>query len=80
MKIELKIQAEWDTEAEVWFVSSSEVPGLNAEAPTPEALVEKITAMVPDLMELNQHLIDNGNDVPINLLMQRQEHLNIAVA
>ena len=37
----------------VWFVESSDVPGLNAEAPTFDALVEAIADLTPDLIAAN---------------------------
>jgi hypothetical protein len=37
----------------VWYVQSSDIPGLNAEAPTLDALVEVITDLAPDLITAN---------------------------
>jgi hypothetical protein len=37
----------------VWFVESSDLPGLNAEAPTLDALVEAIEDLAPDLIATN---------------------------
>jgi predicted RNase H-like HicB family nuclease len=42
-----------DEEEGVWFVESSNVPGLNAEAPTLDALVESITDLAPLLISAN---------------------------
>ena len=61
------VKAAWDPDAGVWFVESCDIPGLNAEAESLEALVEKLPAMILDL-------IDEGNsgegefDVPIELI------------
>src|SRR5688572_4811320 len=37
----------------VWFIQSSDVPGLNAEANTLDALVEAIADLAPDLVSTN---------------------------
>lgn len=62
----LYVHAEWDSEAEVWYVSDSDVPGLATEAATVPGLIEKLERMVPELMELNGHLSEQ--DVPFELL------------
>jgi predicted RNase H-like HicB family nuclease len=50
---EAKVHAKWDSEAEVWFATSDEVPGLATEAGTLEDLVGKLQTLVPELIELN---------------------------
>jgi predicted RNase H-like HicB family nuclease len=47
------VRAEWDDEAAVWVASSEDVPGLVTGAATLEALVEKLRAIVPEMLELN---------------------------
>jgi predicted RNase H-like HicB family nuclease len=37
----------------VWYVQSSDVPGLNAEAATLEALIEVVTDLAPELVVAN---------------------------
>lgn len=53
----LEIRAEWDDEAQVWVATSDDVPGLVAEAPTIEVLVERLRAITPELMELNRGIV-----------------------
>src|SRR5437016_1155205 len=50
---EYVIYANWDDEAQVWVAESQDVPGLVTEAPTEEALLEKLRVMIPELLELN---------------------------
>ena len=71
------VHAEWDHEAEVWFVSDSDVPGLAAEAPTTEALLDKLRVLIPELVEMNRHLIDFDLDpsLPIHLMTERTERM-----
>jgi hypothetical protein len=45
------IVAERDSEAEVWYVAASNLPGLNAEGRTLRELAEKLPALVLDLAE-----------------------------
>ncbi len=53
----IEIRAEWDDEARVWYATSDDVPGLVTEAPTIEALVERLRAIIPELMELNRGIV-----------------------
>lgn len=53
VKRTLVVRASWDEEAHVWVATSDDVPGLVAEARTPEELSEKLQVMVPELLELN---------------------------
>jgi hypothetical protein len=45
------VKAARDEDAQVWFVESSDLPGLNVEADTLENLIEKIPAAIQDLVE-----------------------------
>lgn len=58
-----------DEEEGVWFVQSSDVPGLNAEAPSLDALVEVITDLVPDLVAANlpDAKAENGALIPLQV-------------
>jgi len=47
------IRAEYDPEAEVWWTSDSDIPGLAADAATLDELTKKIGVMLPDLLEVN---------------------------
>lgn len=48
-----RASAGWDGEAGVWVATSEEVPGLATEAPTLEALTEKLRILIPELLEMN---------------------------
>jgi predicted RNase H-like HicB family nuclease len=45
------VKAAYDADAGVWFVEHSDLFGVNAEAPTLEALVAKLPAVIGDLLE-----------------------------
>lgn len=80
------VKAARDEEAGVWYVESSDLPGLNAEAETLEALVEKLPNLVLDLIEegaLNQG-DDSGyqgaGDFSIELIAHASTRLRIPAA
>ena len=62
----LVVNAAHDPEAGVWFVESSDLPGLNVEVPTLDALVEVVADLAPDLIETNLP----GASEPIHISVQ----------
>ena len=68
------VKAEWDHEASVWVASSDDVPGLATGADTFEALVEKLTVVIPKLLEENGLLAKGTIDVPFEITAERSEH------
>ena len=50
--MKVRIDANWDEEAQVWVAVAEGDIGLVTEAATIDALQEKISAMLPDLLEL----------------------------
>jgi hypothetical protein len=48
-----EILAHWDSEAGVLVAESEDVPGLVAEAGSPNILARKLKILVPELLELN---------------------------
>jgi predicted RNase H-like HicB family nuclease len=73
------VHADWDPEAGVWVATSDDVPGLATEAPTVEALAEKLRTMIPELLEANQ-LLSSGqpNAIGFELTSHRQEKVRLA--
>ncbi len=67
MPREYIITAFWDDEAAVWVASSDDVPGLITEASSMDALVDKLKAMIPELLELNGIIKGGGPSVPFQL-------------
>ena len=45
--------AHWDSEAGLWVAESEDVPGLVAEADSPNVLAQKLRTLIPELLELN---------------------------
>lgn len=61
------VKATRDPEAEVWYVESSDVPGLNVEADSLEEMLAKLPAAILDLLE-GDGRDDDGLDVPVELI------------
>jgi predicted RNase H-like HicB family nuclease len=75
---QITVSAEWDPEAKVWVATSNDVPGLVTEAATIEALAEKLSVMIPELLEANGILIGSADrEVPINLIAHREQLISL---
>jgi predicted RNase H-like HicB family nuclease len=72
----LYVHAEWDAEAGIWVATSSDVPGLAAEAETLEALMAKHGAMIPELLAANG--VPLKGEMPFELLACRFGHIRPA--
>ena len=71
---DIRVEAFWDEEAQVWVASSNDVPGLITEADTMEHLMQKLRVMIPELLHANGLLNEPGTvDIPIHLLGKWQE-------
>lgn len=60
---------EWDSDARVWYVKESNVPGLCADAETLDRLAEKLVAMAQDLLD-DEHA--DWQQVPLELLTRHR--------
>lgn len=74
------VRAVWDAEARVWVAESNDVPGLVTEGASQETLVEKLTSLVPELLELNNHSIDRTKPIEIIVQYRREERTSVSVA
>lgn len=74
----LLVTAQWDDEAKVWVATSQDIPGLTTEAPTLDALLERVLAVAPELLEDNAHLLDESGHPGdlIDMLIQSQFRLD----
>lgn len=46
-----KVEAQWDSDADVWVATSSSVPGLVVEGLTKDEVIEKLRLVIPALRE-----------------------------
>lgn len=49
----LTVHAHWDPEGAVWWCDSPDIPGLVTEAPSFDALVDRVSQVAPEIIELN---------------------------
>jgi len=66
------VSAEWDEEARVWVAVSANLEGLVTEAETLEALRERLTLIVPDLLE---EYGEPYSDISIELIAHSHDRL-----
>jgi len=53
----------WDNDARVWVAHSDDIPGLATESDTFERLVERVTAVTPELLALNNKAPGQGDEL-----------------
>ena len=73
-----KVVVEWDEQVKVWFVSETDVPGLNAEAKTLDEMSKELRSLIPELLVLNgvfEDLVDDEYEVPWELISRHQEKI-----
>lgn len=61
-------EANWDDEAEVWWISKTPIPGLITEASTLDELYRKLSIMIPEMLETE----NTGNPLPIKITSFRE--------
>jgi predicted RNase H-like HicB family nuclease len=47
----ITVKAGWDAEAEVWYIASTDLPGLHLEGATPQELYNQLPRAIEDLLE-----------------------------
>lgn len=74
------VAATWDSEAKVWVAESEDVPGLAAEAESPENLLEKLKTLIPELLELNDSLFREYRSLELLIQYQGEDRTTLPVA
>lgn len=59
----------WDDEAQVWYCTSEDIPGLVLESGSFDVLVERIRHAAPELLELMGH-----NPVNVSISFKAERH------
>lgn len=59
----------WDSEAKVWVAASEDMAGLVTEAATLEKLRDKLLAMIPELLELN-NVVSDLPEIPVHIVAE----------
>ncbi len=68
-----EVLARWDSEGGVWVAESEDVPGLVAEAESPNVLAQKLRILIPELLELNRVLASGSGPVKFLVRYQHEE-------
>jgi predicted RNase H-like HicB family nuclease len=66
------VRAEWDNEANVWYVAETDLPGLAVEGDTLEEFTENVRESAIDLVELNADLIGVDGPYPIEITTHQE--------
>lgn len=69
------VHAAFDDEADVWFVESSDLHGVNAEAPTLDALVAKLADVIFDLLDEGEAAEDE--DIAVEIVAHRRSAVRV---
>lgn len=69
------VKAAHDPEAGVWYLEESDLFGLNAEAETLEELVEKLPAVISDLLEPDG---SEDTEVPVDLVVHIRTRVQLS--
>ena len=70
------VTAQWDDEGSVWVATSDDIPGLVTQSPTLDGLLARVTAIAPELLEDNAHLLSDerrpGATIDIHIVSELQ--------
>ena len=77
---QILVTATWDPDAKVWVAESEDVPGLVAEADSPESLLEKLKTRIPELLELNDSLFKEYSSLDLRVQYQREDRATLPAA
>ncbi len=72
-----EVHAEWVVNPGVWITTSEDVPGLCVQADTFDEMVEIVTALVPELLELNKVNV-NQLVIPLHITAEKTALLKAA--
>jgi hypothetical protein len=73
MTKEIHIDARWDDEVRVWIATSEDAPGLVVEASSWQTMIDEVSLVLPDLLELNG--VENRD---VCLTFKAETHLDLA--
>ncbi|WP_414470742.1 DUF1902 domain-containing protein [Microvirga sp. M2] len=68
------VKIAYDDEAAVWYIDQSTLVGLRAEAPTADALIDRIPTMITDLLD-----VGGGGvfEVPVEIIASTRTSVTI---
>lgn len=75
-----EVTARRDRDGGVWVAESEDIPGLAAEAATPNELMAKLRVLIPELLELNGALPKNSSNLDFMIRYEHEENGVVALA
>ena len=73
------VEAFWDESAKMWVATSEDVPGLVTESANLDLLTQKLRAMVPELLILNEIIpAKYTGQINLELITRCQELIEVA--
>jgi predicted RNase H-like HicB family nuclease len=76
----ISVFAEWDPEADVYFATSDDIPGLVTEGANQEELWDNLVVLIPELLELNGHLFPKNEDaktLSVTLHLKKESQVRV---
>jgi hypothetical protein len=80
MQNRFNVNVTWDRDAKLWVADSDDIPGLAAEAQDHEALTRKLSALIPELLILNNVAFDPDKEIEVVLSYHREERIQLPSA
>jgi predicted RNase H-like HicB family nuclease len=77
---QIVVAATWDPEAKVWVAESDDVPGLVAEAGSPESLLETLKTRIPELLALNDSQFKEYTSLELRVQYHGEDRTTLPVA
>jgi predicted RNase H-like HicB family nuclease len=74
------VKAARDAETGVWFIESSDVPGLHLESETLEGLADQLPGAILDLLEASGEVKPGAHDLPVELIAHASTRVRLAAA
>jgi hypothetical protein len=66
------VRADWDSEADVWVATSTDIDGLALESETLDGLMDKVPGALADLIELNgSQAASHAADIPFYIMAEK---------
>ena len=64
MKTLITMDIFFASDAQVYIAASKDVPGLVVEAETVEGALKEVDCCIPELLELNKHMLKKPKEIP----------------
>lgn len=76
MRTSVEIEAAFDDAAGVWYVLTSDLFGVHAQAPTLDALVAKLPPVIEDMIQENS--VETSPDLEVRVTARSSTRISLA--